>query len=388
MGSEAAAWRVFLRRHQRRLILGYLVIVGLGLLAIVLPPSRRRLLAGVERTVRWWDDRWARRLERGQALLGSGAVDQAVDYLAKLDAVHPATNVRHARDKEREKLLRLLAMGYERQGKSGRAIETYQRLVGFDSLNYRNHLELARAAERLLSGWALAPEARDAYQRVLALFPSHLPAIRGYVDYYQDRGEFIPVVNAFQTYLDAHLVQPVVLSIGAERVEVPVLVDGVVRDFEVPLVSPNAAESLTVDAGGFAFVLDRIEVVPAARVGRAGPGGSITVPLTSIAATGLRSVEPGRFAPLDSVEGRLTARLGSTVMVGTVRLRIGLFKPVDAALWATVAKSFRNLLDGAGLAAAERRVVVLGTAGEADRVLSRLPWTREGLGIGRDDFVF
>jgi tetratricopeptide (TPR) repeat protein len=382
MASELSPWRAFLRRHQRRVILGYLALVGLGLAVMALPPTRRRLLTGLEQGVRWWDARWMRRLDQGAALLAEGSVDAAVDYLSRLDAIHPATNVRHARDKERERLLRLLATGYERQGRNGRAIETYQRLVAFDSLNYRNHLELARAAERLLSGWALAPEARDAYQRALTLFPAHLPSVRGAIDYFMDRGEFIPVVTIFRSYLDAHLVQYVGVSLDDRRHEVGMLVDGVARDYELTLAGQGA---LRIDTGGLPFQIDRIELIPAARVGV--PDVIAPVAVAGSAGFGVEPLAGGRFTPTDSVSG-VRVQAPANFAVQRVRIRMALFKPVEAAPGAGGTKTNRNLLDHAGLEAAARRVIPVADARAADQMLGRLRWAREGLGVRADDFVF
>lgn len=382
MNAEASAVRRWLRERQRTLVLGYLGLVAGGLIVVLLPPTRLAVLGGLEQVVRWWDARWSRRLDTAALQLRTGPVEAAVGYLERLDAIHPATNVRHGRDKERERLLRLLAQGYERQGRTGRAIETYQRLVGFDSLNYRNHLELARAAERLLSGWALAPEARDGYLRVLALFPAHLPSVRGYIDYYMDRGEFIPVVQAFQRYLDAHLVQYATVTIGSRRVELPLIVDGRPREIEVAV---NGEGPVRLEIGPLPVAVEAIRATSALRVGS--PAGLGPAPSVGVAATGYQTLGNPRYLPVDSTAGFEITSPADTP-IGTLTLRIAVYKPMDDALWATVTKSYRNLLDGPGLEAVRPRVVPFGSAAQADAMISRLPWAREGLGVKADDFVF
>jgi hypothetical protein len=73
--------------------------------------------------------------------------------------------------------------------------------------------------------------------------------------------------------------------------------------------------------------------------------------------------------------------------VAAIRLRVALFKPVDADLWAAVAKSFDNLLDEPGRLEAASRTVPLPTAQAADQALFRLIWLYGGLGLTPDELA-
>lgn len=386
LAATSEGWRERFRRHERLLAAAWLGVVGLLFLALAVTPVRVGLLDGLQAAADRWDGRWSRRLAHGEALVARGRYDEAAAYLERLDAAFPARDVRHGRDKQRERLLGLLAQTYEAQDRRGRAMATWDRLVAFDSLNYHNHFARARAAERLLSGWALAPEARDGYAAVLGLFPSHLPAVRGYIDYYMDRGEFHPVVQAYRDYLDAFLVQRVVIALGTDSVTVALPVDGRPHEVELPLpATPEPGDQLTVSSGGFAFRLERATLLPAARVGVVEPlepASVATVPAS------LAEMEPaGQGALRPTGESTMAAYSVPHLAGGVagVRLTIRLYKPVDAALWASVEKSYRNLLDEAGLALAAERTVPLPSAEAADRVILGQAWASEGVEARLDD---
>ena len=174
----------FFQRHERSLAIGYIALVVLFLGAFTFFPVRSRILDGIQRGIHTWDNRWTRRLEVGEAMVRAGHYDEAVGYLEQLDREFPAKDVRHGRDKERERLLVALGRCYTELDRKSRAIETYQRLVRFDPRNYRNHYALGVAANKLLAGWAPAVEARDAFLQVLAINPNHLPSVRGAMAYH------------------------------------------------------------------------------------------------------------------------------------------------------------------------------------------------------------
>jgi len=366
------------RRHERALAAGYLVVAAAVGAGFVLAPIRVRALDRWQAVVDWWDARWMRRLREGERLLASDDSVRANTYLARLDREHPATNVRHGRDKEREFILGMLGKSYERLGKSNRAIETYQRLVAFDSMHFRNHLALADASARLLSGWAEAPEAKDAYAAVLRIHPSHLPSVRGYIRYYQDRGEFLPIVAMYRTYLDAHLVQGVVVSVGPDRVTVPVLVDGRVHDYDLPLDGvADPAGVVRVETAGFAVRVERVALVTAARVGRAAPVAEMVLDASNPTARAMTPTDRAAFRP-DGPDGALEFAVPGGAMVTRVRLRLALFKPIDRALWSLIDKSYANLLQEDARAAARARTVLFETAAQADSVMTRLTGANEG----------
>src|SRR5439155_19882468 len=219
--------------------------------ALLLPAARRALLHTLQAAVLQWDERWTRRLAEGERLLHSGPPARAEAYLAALDRSFPARSVRHARDKQRERLLLLVGRSEEALGKRGRALATYARLVQFDSLNYLNHYERGRAIERLSGHWAVEPAARDAFAAALRIMPSHLPSLRGSLGFYLDRSEFHPVVEAYQRYLDAFLMQHIQVSLGDTTVMVPVEVDGLAHLVVLELPRPAGwAGDLVIDTRG------------------------------------------------------------------------------------------------------------------------------------------
>jgi tetratricopeptide (TPR) repeat protein len=379
-------WRAGFRRHERALAAAWLGTLILGAGALAVPPVRVGILDGLQAVVDRWDERWTRRLARGEAMVARGEYDVAAAYLERLDAAFPARDVRHARDKQRERLLRLLGRSYEALDRKARAMATYDRLVAFDPLNYHNHFERARAAERLLSGWALAPEARDGYAAVLQLFPSHLPSVRGYIDYYMDRGEFIPVVQAYRDYLDAFLIQRVIIRLGRDSAVALLQVDGLPHDIELPLMaSPGSPGPLSIHSGGFAVRVERLTLRPAMAVGVVGPAEPVELPLRPSALRGMEPAVSGALRPAG--DGTLVEYAIPDLRAGVagVHVRLRVYKPVDEELWQAVRKSYRNLLDQPGLSAASERTVPLSSVEAADAVIGHQLWAREGLEARLDD---
>jgi len=366
-------WRGWVRRHERVLAALWLAAVALLLLVLAVPRSRDAALFRVQSLSDRWETRWSSRLALGDSLVAAGKHEQAAAYLERLDRVFPARNARQARDKQREHLLALLAGSYEALGKGGRAMATYDRLVAFDSLNYHNHYVRATAAERLLSGWAIAPEARDGFAGVLVLNPNHLPSVRGYIRYFSDRSDWHPVVAAFHAYLEAFLVQAVTLRAGGDSVTVMVPVDG--RPHTVSLWLHGEARSVAVSADGFALAVDSATVTAPARVGSAQviqPAG-----LGPPEARGFDRTSSGVFRP-SAEGGSIVFALPRPLAGAGIRITVRLFKPVDQALWASVAISHRNILDQAGIPDDASRCVVFPDEVSADAVMEHLPSAREG----------
>ncbi len=378
------AWLQWFRRQERRITVLWLAGTAFILLLLAVPATRDRLLDRLGMLVHRWQDRWAGEVTAGENLLRAGRYQAAVTWFERLDARHPARNVRHGRDKERELVLRLLARGYEAEGRTNRAMGTWQRLVDFDSLNYTNRFAYAQAAERLLSGWAVAVEARDGYASVLRIFPAHLPSLRGYIEYYMDRGEFIPVVEAYRTYLDAFFLHPLEIRLGDAAGSASVPVDGLPHDVEVPLaLAPGQPAELTIRSNGFAIRVERAEIVPAMLAGRVAPLRPQVLDPAGLRGPATAAAEGG-WLPADTA----SLALGVPALPGgasRLRLRVRLFKPVDRDLWRQVQKSYQNLLDAPGLAAATARTLPFENADRADRVITDLPWAREGIEAARRD---
>jgi tetratricopeptide (TPR) repeat protein len=381
-GASLLAW---FRRHERLLAFAFFGAAAIAVLGFAARPVRVRVLDLLQRRLDGWELRWDERLRHGERLLTEGRTLEAVAYLEQLDRVFPATDVRHGRDQQREWLLVLLARGYEALDRRTRTIETYQRLVAFDPRNYRNHVDLARASERLLSGAFLAPEARDAYAAALVILPVHLPSLRGYIDYYLDRSEFPPIVRAFETYQEATLVQQVEIRLGDRAVTVPVLVDGRLRDYDVPLPAPieGKGQTLSVATGGFSAALAEATLHPAMVAGAVASSEPLALDATRIDARAFERVRPQVFRATGEISTLGMPVPDTAGSVARVHLRLALFKPIDRALFAGVAKSYRNLLNDAGLAEAEARTVLDDSPDAADRVYSRQWWYAEGIIAGR-----
>ncbi len=384
-GTRAHAW---FRRHERALALGWIVATALFLMALAAAPSRERLLYGVQRVVQDWDGRWSVALARGDSLVAAGRWTEAEAYLAGLDRRFPARTARHAMDKEREHLLLLLGRTYVNLDKKSKALDAYQRLVAFDPNNFRNHYALALASDRLLSGWALAREARDAYAAVLVINPSHLPSLRGVVRYDSEKGLFGDVRDSYEAYLDAFLAADVTLRSGDSSVAVVVPVDGRWHEVEVPLGQPaGAAATLTVDASGYPVELGSATFLPALVAGRAGRGAPAVLPVDQAVVTGEAVVRDGRVLPMSRA---VALEVPGAVSPGTtgLRLRLRLFKPVDQGFWETVSAAYRNVLDMDGLDTARDRSAVYDDAAAADAVTGRQEWATEGLEGRPDERVF
>jgi tetratricopeptide (TPR) repeat protein len=364
-------WRELIRRHERLLTRLYLGAAILFVAAFTLPPLRTHSLWLVQRAITAWDNRWSRRVELGETLVRAGRYRDAEPYLERLDRDFPARDVRHARDKERERLLVALGRSYAELGHKQKALDTYKRLVAFDPRNYRNYYALAVMSNRLLASWAPAPEARDAFLQVLRLNPSHLPSVRGAIAFYSARGEFSEVVRLYRDYLDAYLRQDVSVTLGpgpGAVVEVPV--DGQFHEYEVPLPQPaDWSGELSIDAGGFPLDLTAVALLPPQRVGMA----------ETVRAVELQTkAEAGEAKLLVSVPLQPEG-------ISAVRLRLRLCKPVDPTTWEMVAPAYHNMLDESGLAAAWARTLLLPSTAAADSVLLRPSWATEGLGRGADD---
>lgn len=376
--SLTAPWPDLARRHERRLAALWIAGVALLFVAMAVRPVRIRLLNALQWAATRYDARWDRRLAEGRGLVNQGRFEEAAGFLERLDAEFPARTSRYGRDKQREYLLRLLARSYEAAGRKTRAMATWERLRTFDSLNYRNHFGYAQAAERLSSGWAVAPEAREGFARALDLLPSHLPSLRGYIAFHNDRGEWRDVAAAYRTYLDAFLLEQVTLRIGNSTRSLPVLVDGRPHDLDVAIaVPPGWIGDLTLTSSTYPIALERVAVLPAVTVGAAARREPRAVSLAALTTSAMVRGGAG-WVPADSAAAlRVPLQAGATGLA-RVSLRLRLFKLLDAPLWALVSRAYRNLLDAPGLAEAGSRTALFGVPAAADTAFGRLDWTREG----------
>lgn len=375
-----AGWRAGWRRHEHAVAIAWLILVAVGVGALLVPATRHRLLPLVQRGIDARESLWTERLLRGEHLVRAGHLEEALGLLAELDRRFPARDVRHGRDRERERILLALGEVYTRLGKKGKALDTYRRLAAFDPLNYRNHYALALASDHFLSGWALAPEARDAYAAALAINPSHLPSVRGYLAYYSARADWSEVRTAWQAYLDAFLMHNLTLRLGGDSVQTLALVTGEPQDleFRIPVLTGPARE-LRIGTGGFAVAVERLSLTGALRPGQPGPRVErVLFPGTAPALDGVVPADNGRFAS-EGAESALRFALPDLPEgIDRIRLRIRLFKPADRELVRSVRAAYANLLDADGLARADDRMVSLARPGLADSVLTYPDWATKG----------
>ena len=94
-----------------------------------------------------WDRGWDRQLADGDSLVASGRFAQAEAYFQRLDRVFPAPSPQQARDKQREHLLRQLALAYEGAGHKHLAMVTYDRLID-RGRRYRGATLVERSLQR------------------------------------------------------------------------------------------------------------------------------------------------------------------------------------------------------------------------------------------------
>jgi tetratricopeptide (TPR) repeat protein len=276
-----------------------------------------------------------------------------LEYLLALDHDFPARQVRHKRDMERERLLRALGHTYSELGKKRLALETYQRLAEFDPRNFENRYLLAQACLRFGE-----PELADAhFLELLKIHPTHMPSVRARLKMYFDKADFAAVVRVYETYLNAFLMQEVIVGLGKSSVRVNVPVDGRFHDIEMRIAHlPQATGELAIEVGKFALEIKRVSLEEPVYIGHAGvrqvglwPGE------TKLRVQEMAPIKSGSYRALGA---GATLRLEVPAQprgIAAVRLTLRLFKPLDPDLWTMVEKSYKNLLRYDDLEAARGR---------------------------------
>jgi tetratricopeptide (TPR) repeat protein len=349
----------FVRVHERELVavslLGLALLGGIVTVGILVNRIREPALDRVEQIINYWDDRWTRRLEHGERLVKDKEYAQAVEYLAALDRDFPARSVRHKRDMERERLLRALGTSYSELGKKRLALETYRRLVEFDPRNFESRHLLAEACLK----FGELDLAVEHIAGVLKIHPTHMPSVRALLKIHFDKGNFAAVVDAYEAYLNAFLVQPAEAKLGQSSAKFNVPVDGRFHDVELRLNhSPDTPGELVLAAGQLAIEIKRVAIEAPVLVGKPGvptvalwPGAILwrAQEMTPIGSGSYRALGPGAALRLDvPPQPRGVAK---------VYLTLRLFKPFDPELWGMVQKSYERLLKYDELKAARARSV-------------------------------
>src|SRR5205823_5987168 len=122
----------------------------------------------------------------------------------------PAQYIKHKRNKERERLLTSLGTALEHDGKRKQALDAYKRLAAFDPRNFANHFGLASAYARA----AQSHDALDAYAKVLAVNPCHLPSVEATIAHYDGTGEYPQVIESWEHYMNAGVLCEVTITLG------------------------------------------------------------------------------------------------------------------------------------------------------------------------------
>ncbi len=321
-GGAIGRWARALRGHERGFARAYLLGLALLVAAWLVPAVRAATSTQLKRASYRAEQRWLERVATARDWVEEGNWPAAERALLRLDAELPAHHVKHGLSLERGQVLADLARTHAALGRKRRSLETVRRLVAFEPRNYGHHVLHGSLADR----FAETGEAVRAWQRVLEIHPNHLPTVRALVTHHADAGDAESAVGVFETYLDAFGTTPV--RRGPDTLVQALPVDGRWHAFDawVPDVDErgDGATALPVAVETLSEVAD-LQVVPSWQAGRSQP-----------AVDG-----PGRW-----------------------RGRIRAFKPVDAALWATVERSCRNLLAFERLAALAERTRVSEDPGE------------------------
>lgn len=329
----------FIARHERALIVLWLAGCA-GLLAVMAVWGL--YFNGAERVVDAWDERWVARLDAAEALLETRQFERALSELEQVDADCPATFVKHRLDKQRERSLTLLGQCYAALDKKAKARATFERLVAFDPRNYANHFARAEALRAIGDG-----DAREAYEQVLAIHPTHLPSVAALMDMAFDAGNYAPVVAQFERYLDAWLLARIRVQCGERSVALEVPVDGLAHTLEAAFEVPEGWNgALEIVSGGYQTRVERLELEAPLYAGgqqRAAP----TVLEGAQAWTAVDTALDGSGAPREMT--RTSALRSPPIALASgaarVRLRIRLFKSVSDEMWTQARKAYANRLE-------------------------------------------
>jgi tetratricopeptide (TPR) repeat protein len=350
----------FFRERERSLVavslVSLLLLGGVAAISVKVRSIRIALLDHVERIVDYWDDRWTRRLEYGERLVNAKDYPRAVEYLVALDRDFPAQYVKHKRDTERERLLRALGQSYAEMDKKRLALETYRRLAEFDSRNFENHYLFAQACLRFKE-----PKiAEEQFAAILKIHPTHVPSVRAILRMHFDKGDFAAVVAAYETYLNAFLIQQITVALGQSSIKVNVPVDGQLHDIDARLShSPTASAELALQVGEFAIEIKQVSVQAPLLVGESGvPAIRVWPAKTSWQVQEMAPISEGSYRALGPSASLRLAIPPQPKGVALVHLRLRLFKPADQDLWSMVETSYRNLLRYDDLKAALARSAI------------------------------
>lgn len=334
--ANATTTSSWIARHERALALAWLALCAAALAFMA--------LAGVasERIERWIEDgqaAWVAQLEVAENELNSGAAERAQARLEQVLATNGVNTIKHRLDREHERALELLARAHQAQGRKGRTLATLEQLTEFDPRNWRNHFLHAEA----LRGFGDGDAATLAYERVLALHPTHWPSFAARVDLEYAGGRYGPIPALYERYLDAWLLVRLRLEAGEHQAWFDVQADGrtheALVEFELPA---DWRGDLRLETRGFSARIDALTLEPALRVGVPGRPASVTLPTSEQIAVDVSSALV--YRAVHRPDG-----------VQRVRVALTLFKRLEPGLWAKVEKACANTLDFERLASFRER---------------------------------
>lgn len=318
--------------------------------------------AWVESGLLGFDNRWSRRLERGEALLAAGQYEGAVDYLQQLEHAFPAQSIKHKRDMQRERLLVALSDALLATGRQGRSIDALKRLAAYDPNNVANHYQLGCA----LRADRDEDAARLAFENVLRIAPYHLDAARQLMEMAYEGGRFAAVVETWDRYLNATRFATLEIRAANQATLVDVVADGSIQSVSVPVnLSTGFSGELLIELG--ASSVDRERDVRSDLVARSALLGDHP-PFVIIQAD---LVTPGRFgeriqqdiqhglpAPAAVIRHGVWSIPIGPLASGAARLdlTVRVLVTAGAPTWDIVERSHRNMLAYDALEAVRSRI--------------------------------
>ena len=356
MSLSSALWNLG-DRHGRRLTWIYLGGLALVLLVLGWSPLRQRAFWRVESALVAREARWTRRVETGEALLAAGRLEEAQAYLEELDRGFPARDVRHALDKERERLLVALGRTYEALGRRNLALVTYTRLALFDPRNWKNHAALAAAHTRLDPNWSTPDEAGVALMEVLRINPNQLEAVADLATFYFEKPDFKSLVATIETYLGADLYIRSAPKLGASGVEQLIGVDGIWHRLRLRYPdAPVAPGRFSLPTRGYSAEIRSVILEPALAVGRPPAEPIVLRPEATWTGDSLVSPRPGLFQATGAGTVIHVPLPPALPPIATVEVELRLFKPMREDLWALARRAYRSILRPQGLDSAAQRL--------------------------------
>jgi tetratricopeptide (TPR) repeat protein len=335
-GLDAA--RRFVRQHERGLIRAW--IVGAVLLVLVLF-TWGIVFRGAERVVDAWQARWPARIDRCASLAEQGRFEEAAQTLEQLDQDFPARTVKHRYDRERERLLTLLAHCYVKLDRKKRALAACERLVAFDPRNFENHYTQARTALAFGEG-GLAQTALDA---LLAIHPTHAPAVEARIKLAFDGGQFAKIPPLWRAYVDAFRPAPVDFSFAGASVHLEVPSDGTPQRFEFGFaLDPQASGEALLLTHGWSLDVREIGFLAPQLVGVARTIPFTPVPQLVWRATGGEQLAAGQLRASDASSSLRGELRGPEDGAARGVFELVAYKACSETLWSMVATSYRNLL--------------------------------------------